>query len=519
MLHAARRYSRRPSPHIGTIMLLGITLSQIPLWYAPGSARFLVLWLVALGLSAVCAWRVPQPQRWLVGLSSLVSILSVLFISMHTGQRSGWWFVFIPLLGVVLVKLYLALSKRAMPLPAADALPDQTSRPHSTIARWWRRLLAILIPLHALSLGLYWAYTDHACSRFDLVRRVQGCALVRTPPTFPTNTHEVEISPSGALVASAAGELTPMERPFTPENLEAFREQSKTEGATISLWDLKTGRLLRTLEQPARAFGITFSADDQLVATEGADAQVRVWRVDDGSLLHTIPNTHTMTFRPDGSLLATTTVNDPNVRLWSMQDGTLLRTISLEHTIIDDTVIFTPDGLLLAVPYDRQVTLWRVADGTLQQTIDIDYIGHYKEAFSFSPDGQILATATTSYDKDVRSSAVQLWRVTDGTLLHTLNVKPVLKEDPYPAMIYLVSFSPDGTRVAVGAFVVEAGGGSKMTILIWRVADGALLEHIEPTSLPNLFHFNDDNTVLQIYDSNLETARVYDQRLTQPAAQ
>ncbi|MBV9790916.1 MAG: hypothetical protein JOZ51_22165 [Chloroflexi bacterium] len=504
MLHAVRVFSRRPGSRLGTITLLGVALSQIPLWYATGSARLLALWLVAIGLSAVCAWRVPPSQRWLVGLGSLVSFLSVLFISMSTRQISGWWFVLIPLLGVVLVKLYLALSKRAVPLPAAGALPDQALLPKPGIARWWRGLVALLIPLHALGLGLYWAYTDHACSQYDLVRRVQGCTLVRTPPTFPANTLAVQISPSGALATSAAVDLT-------------HPEQIKTEGATISLWDLKNGRLLRTLDQRAQLFGVHFSADDRLVATGGTDGQVRVWRVDDGSLLHTIPNAGNMIFSPDGSILATPS-DETNIDLWSMQDGTLLRTITLDEDVVTRVnMMFSPDGSLLAVREFEDVTLWRVADGTLHQTIVTDQFSFDSERLSFSPDGQILVT--TGAESGTEQHTMRIWRIADGTLVHSLHVN----QEPLAELSFTsvgpIAFSPDGTHIAAGSFTTEEGTKPKMTILIWRVADGTLLERIEPNSLPNMLLFNGDNTVLQIYDSNNETVRVYDQLLTQPAAQ
>lgn len=514
MLHAARRYSRRPGPHIGLIVFLGVALSQILLWSSPWRTQFTVLWLVAVGLSAVCAWRVPQPQRLLVALGSLVSFLSVLLISMSTRQLSGWWFVFMPLLGVVLVKLYLALSRWAVPIPDSSPFARRNSLSSSSRARGWRWFLPILITLHALSLGLYWAYIDHACSRFDLVRRVQGCAVVQTVPAFPVNTNKVQLAPSGTLAASTAPiEPVHMASPITTESVEAYQQQLKTEANTISLWDLKTGRLLRTLDQPARPFDITFSADDQLVATAGADAQVRVWRVNDGSLLHTIADARFMAFSADGSLLATAN-RDADVRLWSIQDGTLLRTITLAEDIsFSGELLFSPDGSLLAVRDLADVTLWRVNDGTLHQTLKMDQLPlGLDPSFSFAPDGQTLATTGRFGEED--GGAVLLWRVADGKLLHTLKTHQALTEEPDPPRIGAPAFSSDGTQLVVSAEPMRQPN----MFLIWRVADGALLQHIEQPIRTELVRFNADGTTLQFYNTPIrEGVRIYTQRTAQPA--
>ncbi|MBV9788038.1 MAG: hypothetical protein JOZ51_07695, partial [Chloroflexi bacterium] len=372
MSYLAATHPRQTVPPIRTLLFVSVALSQIPLFYAPESARFVVLWLVSLVLSAACAWHVPQPWRWLVGLVSLISILSVLSVDVRQqvrlhGSTEMIWFVLIPLLGVVLLHMYLTLIRRAVPIPESTPFARQDSLSRPSRARGWRWLLAILIPLHALGLGLYWAYADHACSRFDLVRRVQGCTVVQAVPAFPVNTNKVQFAPSGTLAASTAP-IAPVHlaSPINTESVETYQQQLKTEANTISLWDLKTGRLLQTLDQPARPFDITFSADDQLVATAGFDAQVRVWRVADGSLLHTIADARFMALSADGSLLATANADDADVRLWSMPDGKLLRTITLDDNVwTSGSMVFSPDMSLLAVRNNTDVMLWRVEDNTL----------------------------------------------------------------------------------------------------------------------------------------------------------
>jgi hypothetical protein len=52
--------------------------------------------------------------------------------------------------------------------------------------------------------------------------------------------------------------------------------------------------------------------------------------------------------------------------------------------------------------------------------------------------------------------------------------------------------------------------------LIWRTADGALLEHIEPVISTDRIDFNADGTALKLYDlSPSDTPRMYTQRIRQ----
>lgn len=521
MLHAAAAELQPTDPPIRKIVLLGSALSQIPLWYAPGAARFVVLWLLSIGLSVVCARLVPSPRRWLVGLGSLGSFLSVLSIDVRErvlwyGELEKAWFVIAPLLGVALVQIYLMLINRAVPLPDTGAFSDQAARlgPRTAIRR--QRGLALLITLHALGLALYWAYSDHACTWFDLVRRVQGCAVGQGLPAFPAHTTEIQISPSGALVASAAPvtytESLLLASPFTTENFEAFQQHIRTEATTISLWDLTTGQLLCTLDQPTRAFDIVVSPDDQLLATRGADDQLRIWSIADGRLLRTIADARFIAFSADGSLLATTTNDDPNIRLWSLRDGTLLRTMSLaEDVSFGVEMAFSPDGSLLAVRNNSVLALWRVGDGALHQTLATRQFPGPTQSLSFAPDGQTLATTGTYFGEGQGVGAVLLWRVADGTLLHALKVNQVISDEPSLARISTASFSPDGTRVAIGAREWPAPAVAR----IWRVADGALLEHIDGVVATDFVRLSVDGTSLQLYDSSRNYVRIYTQRIAQ----
>ncbi len=116
---------------------------------------------------------------------------------------------------------------------------------------------------------------------------------------------------------------------------------------------------------------------------------------------------------------------------------------------------FAPDGQILATVSSQGLLLqlWRVEDGRLLHTLGLR--SSRTDKIVFSPDGRILATLPL-----YMRGSVQLWRVDDGRLLHTL--APLENETPYE-----IAFSPDGRILATR--------GPEVPVRLWQVDDGHLL--------------------------------------------
>lgn len=223
----------------------------------------------------------------------------------------------------------------------------------------------------------------------------------------------------------------------------------------IFLHDANTNLRIREVpvSSPIRAFN--FSPDGQLMATGHDDRRVRLWRVNDGSLVHTLEGGHngavwSAAFSPDGMLLVTAAAaEDGTINLWQVNGGTLLRQLTGHASRVRD-VVFSPDGQKLAsASIDWTVRLWNVADGTQLQRL----AGHQGAVWRlvFSADGQYLHTGGSFGE-------LITWRVSDGAKLYQTQVHPDFIE------IVALAAWPNTNRIATA--------GEDGDIFIWELGNG-----------------------------------------------
>jgi WD40 repeat protein len=255
------------------------------------------------------------------------------------------------------------------------------------------------------------------------------------------------------------------------------------------VWSAKTRSAINAVQ---------FSPNGQIIATGSDDGKVKLWNAANGKLLATVANHFdrvlSLAFSPDGSLLLTGG-HDDEIHLVRMSDRSTLYTIS--ETGFVNGLSFAADGqtFYAALGYfSRDLRQFRTADGMLWSITH----HHYGEIWSVdcSRDGQHVVTAGA--DGKVLLYDVPMWNPTELSMhendaivakfspnsalvasageyegkvkLHGVSSGALLRTIDFGATIRSISWSPNGSMVAVSGHALPSGG----RIAFYRISDGSL---------------------------------------------
>lgn len=182
------------------------------------------------------------------------------------------------------------------------------------------------------------------------------------------------------------------------------------EDLTVSLWDVASGQMLKTLsgfETAAPVYNVWFAPDGQHLIWISR-AKVQIMDMATGRLGVEFRHEDfvmSVALSPDGQTLATAaagTLNGqytPFVKLWDAASGAEIATLTREQSI--SSIQFSADGRMLAGASGKDMIVWDVARRSELATWEAhtDSIG----AVTFSPDGSKLASASAD-------GTVKLWR-------------------------------------------------------------------------------------------------------------
>jgi WD40 repeat protein len=201
----------------------------------------------------------------------------------------------------------------------------------------------------------------------------------------------------------------------------------------LSLWDVATGRLLRTVAQPSWVTALAFRGDGRWLASGHDDGIVRLWDMSRGRLVrefafHERPIS-ALALNTDGTRLASA-AEDKVICLWDIESDQPLATAA-GHTDRVQALAWQPHGhLLVSAGWDTTARVW---DVTLKQVLLLNYHAPQVLALAFSPDGRLLASADSQ-------EIIHVWDFAAAKLRHRLAGPP--------GPVLCLAFSGDGQRLA-----------------------------------------------------------------------
>lgn len=160
-------------------------------------------------------------------------------------------------------------------------------------------------------------------------------------------------------------------------------------------------------------------------------------------------------YSPDGTLLASMGA-DGMIKLWDANSGKLLRTLDGGTRELGSSVAFSPDGSALAASWFTQAVLWDTKSGEILSRLSGQSVGTtigYNLGvgqLSFSPDGSRLAVANMDGIPKVWDLSTQC------------EVLSLVGDEMAPAKA--IAYSPDGALLATG--------GDEGIVWVWDAEDG-----------------------------------------------
>lgn len=206
---------------------------------------------------------------------------------------------------------------------------------------------------------------------------------------------------------------------------------------SLEIWSFPENELLLSID-PGFINKAVFSPDNRLLALS-TDNDIALWDLTTGKLVRTLSQSFRfdlLEFSHDGKLLAgTQNMGNGTVRVWQVEDGKLLLTLASKAFLggySPSEMAFSPDDAALALAYGGSAVLWKVSnwsEGSAWNWHEVSAITR----FAFSPDGRLIASGGSD-------GSITLADATTGEVLENWDIH----SDDTVDYISNLSFSPDG---------------------------------------------------------------------------
>ena len=206
----------------------------------------------------------------------------------------------------------------------------------------------------------------------------------------------------------------------------------------VWMWNRIESRLVRRIEvESARLQCLAFSPEGASLATGDESGKIRLWDIASGEELLTLKLGETaiggIAFSPDGMTLAATSLGN-GIQLWDLGGGRALGAVDGGSQPLALAPCFSPDGTLLVFGAPQgDVTLWNRARSGPQLRVQVP--AQDSMAISFSPDGSSLAVCS--------DGTISVFGTGTGLLLWRVELEQARETG-------CVAYSPDGKSIVTG---------------------------------------------------------------------
>lgn len=377
---------------------------------------FLILY-AAVALGGVR--NLNEPVIWLVWYAFIIFYSPLLIVLNLTPRRKT-----IPIWQPIgYTKLMDFLLLRPVPIDSATRLaivsPEDSTPRHPNLPPY---LLMLGISTVAAVLSFV-GNSLQTCEWLDIATGRSGC-LLKVPLNHDAD--EIALSPDGRVMATSSW------------------------GKPLRLYNVADGTTLRELPSQFIDCGqsVSFSADNQWVATISNENVVTVSDVQTGAVIHAlkpVTDTYNIRFSPDGKYLAVS-LGRAGLQLWRTDNWKLHWMIAAPIFSLE----FSVDGRWLAARTDEnRIGIWQMTDGTVYRTINTP-VDHW----SLAPDGSQLVTADLF-------GPIKVWDVPSGQVVRIINADTRGK----------VFFSVDGQYLLSDESYTWVISHIDQ-LSVWRIADG-----------------------------------------------
>jgi len=235
----------------------------------------------------------------------------------------------------------------------------------------------------------------------------------------------------------------------------------------IRLWDIVTGREIRTYrhEDPVRSVYLT--ADGRRFLSASHDGLVRLWDVESGKEIRRYAGHRAGVLSVAfvaGDHEAVSGGTDGTVRLWDLESGRELRRYAGHFNAVMRVAV-TPDGRqILSASLDKTVRVWN-----RNEDQEVHRLEGFKAAvwgLAVSPDGRHVLAGDAS-------GLLILWNLEDGKEVRRFTGNPAWGQ------IRGIRFTPDGREALIGTALTDNRGGFLLKV---DLATGEELYRIKGTT-------------------------------------